>query len=551
MPKPKSCSICFWPPPPAIAPIAAAAANIFANQAKRVVVPVGSTLVPILVLMTSTSISTVEILRTLKTTPAFICALKGVATVIIPVSGLKDEAPLSSREASPSPIADLFAGSPTSNSIKLTWTSAGDDAETGKATEYDIRYSTSPIDLTNWSQAKKCSPTPNPQNALTSEEYTVTGLYPVTDYYFVLKVADEIPNWSPMSNIATATTGESVDFTCPSTILDLFAGTPTANSITLTWTAPGDDNYVGTADQYDIRFSTEIISPSEWDTYVALPNAPTPSISGSNEEFIVTNLVPNTSYAFAIKSADEVLNWSSMSNMAGERTAPESGRGNIIDEFVSPVSSYTLDMAGTGSSLWIINKTGDTVYNVNLSDGTLNNKFNFAPDENTNLQGVAFDGTYLWLATSSNIYKIDPTDGNQLGQFRYSQIIESVSGLAWGDGKLWMAGPFVDRAYEIDTDRAILDGHSDSSITNQVIFSDPLSFRGIMHFEDGLFISSWTNSETATVYEYDPVSGNMRQQFNIIEFNQEQHNPIEGGLANDGTYFYTGGDNFRILKLRY
>jgi hypothetical protein len=155
------------------------------------------------------------------------------------------------------------------------------------------------------------------------------------------------------------------------------------------------------------------------------------------------------------------------------------------------------------------------------------------------------------LATSSNIYKIDAADGNQLGQFRYSHIIESVSGLAWGDGKLWMAGPFADKAYEIDTDRAILDGYLDSSITNQVIFTNPLSFRGIMHFEDGLFILSWTNSETATVYEYDPVSGNMRQQFNIIEFNQEQHNPIQGGLANDGTYFYTGGDNFRILKLRY
>lgn len=450
----------------------------------------------------------------------------------------------------PSQIDDLFAGSPTSNTIKLTWTSSGDDAQTGKATEYDIRYSTSPINLINWSQAIKCSPTPNPQSALNAEEYVVTGLSVETDYYFALKAADEISNWSPLSNMAMATTGEAEDYSSPSAISDLFAGSATPNSITLTWTAPGDDNYAGTAAQYDIRISTEYISPYEWETYVAFPNALTPSISGSDEEYIVTNLVPNTIYYFAIKSADEVLNWSDMSNMAGERTAVESGRGNIMGEFGSPVSSYTLDIASTGSSLWIINQTGDTVYNVNLSDGTLNNKLNFAPDENTNLQGVAFDGTYLWLATSSDICKIDPNNGNQLSQFRHNQIIGSITGLAWGEGKLWMTGPLMDKAYEIDTDRAILDGHSDSSITNQVIYSETRLFRGIMYFEGGLFISTWSNSESATVREYDPFSGEIRQQFQIKE-SDPMHNPIQGGLATDGTYFYTGGDNFRILKLRY
>ncbi|MCP4633764.1 MAG: hypothetical protein GY855_12625, partial [candidate division Zixibacteria bacterium] len=451
----------------------------------------------------------------------------------------------------PSGINDLSAENSTFNSISLSWTSTGDDAEFGKASEYDVRYLKSPIDITNWSLATKCSPTPNPRNSGNREEYNVTGLSPVTKYYFAVKVGDEVPNWSPISNIVSYTTNEVVDVIPPSAVNDLFAGTPTANSMTLTWTAPGDDDYIGKATKYDIRVSTEYISTYEWNTYVACPNVPTPSTSGNNEEYIVTNLVPNTIYYFAIKSADEVLNWSDMSNMAGERTSAESGRGDIIDEFPSPTSSYCLDMAATLSSLWIIDHSDDTVYNVNLSDGTLNNKFNFAPNEWTNLQGITYDGNYLWIATRSDIHKVNPENGNSLGQFNYDQTIGLITGLTWGDGKLWLAGPFIDKAYEIDTDRALIDGDLDSSVTNQVSFADPSLFRGIMFYDDGLFISSWTTSESATVYEYDPSSGDIRQQFQIKEYAPTQRNPIQGGLATDGTNFYTGGDNLRILKIRY
>lgn len=451
----------------------------------------------------------------------------------------------------PSPIVDLTVGEPTSNSIRLRWTSTGDDELIGKASEYDIRYLTSPIDLTNWSLATPCFPTPNPPDAGYSHDYLVNGLSPDTDYYFAIKVADEVPNWSPISNIAAATTEKVVDVIRPSSISDFFAGSPTENSMTLTWTAPGDDSYEGTATQYDIRFSTEHLSPYQWETYVACPNVPTPGRSGSNEEYIVSNLVPNTIYLFAIKSADEVLNWSDMSNVAAEMTTAESGRGNIINDFSSPVSSFTLDLAGTGSSLWVIDHFSDTIYNVDLTDGALINKYSFTPDEWTNLQGVAFDGVNLWVATQNYIYKLNPENGNSLGQFRYDQTIGMVTGLTWGDGKLWLAGPFVDKAYEIDVDHALLDGYSDSSITNQVVFSNSSLFRGIMYFEGGLFISIWTDSESATVYEFDPFSGNIRQQFQIKEFNQTLHNPIQGGLATDGTYFYTGGDNLRILTIRY
>ena len=39
-----------------------------------------------------------------------------------------------------------------------------------------------------------------PKSAGQPETLTVTGLTPSTTYYFALKIADEIPNWSALSN---------------------------------------------------------------------------------------------------------------------------------------------------------------------------------------------------------------------------------------------------------------------------------------------------------------------------------------------------------------
>src|SRR5690242_17292972 len=40
----------------------------------------------------------------------------------------------------------------TATAATLTWTAPGDDANTGQASSYDLRYSTSPITASNFSQ---------------------------------------------------------------------------------------------------------------------------------------------------------------------------------------------------------------------------------------------------------------------------------------------------------------------------------------------------------------------------------------------------------------
>lgn len=114
---------------------------------------------------------------------------------------------------SPADVTDLAASTGTSNgTVDLTWTAPGDDGNTGTATTYDVRYqlaSLGPLDTeAEWDAASQATGEPDPQPAGSTENFTVTGLTPGTAYYFALKTADEVPNWSGLSNSDSATAAE-------------------------------------------------------------------------------------------------------------------------------------------------------------------------------------------------------------------------------------------------------------------------------------------------------------------------------------------------------
>ena len=216
---------------------------------------------------------------------------------------------------------DVYAQGSTDSSVTLTWTAPGDDGSVGTASLYDLRYSLSPINAGNFNSATAVSGVPAPQAAGANESFTVSGLTPNTTYYFAIKTADENNNWSTISNIVSrATSQESY---APSIVADLSAGSATESSITLAWTAPGDDGSVGTASQYDIRYSTSPITGANWASATQVSGEPTPQVAGSSESFVVTGLTAGTTYYFAIMTADEVPNWSGLSNVVGHSTASD------------------------------------------------------------------------------------------------------------------------------------------------------------------------------------------------------------------------------------
>jgi phosphodiesterase/alkaline phosphatase D-like protein len=239
----------------------------------------------------------------------------------------------------PAAIADLAAGTVTSATVALTWTAPGDDGSTGTATTYDIRYSTSAITSANWASATQVTGETAPKVAGSAETFTVSGLSPSTTYYFAIETADEVPNWSTLSNVANKAT--SAETTPPSAIANLGASNETSTSVTLSWTAPGDDGSVGTAAQYDVRYSTATITAANFSSATRVTTAPTPKTAGSTESFIVTGLGSNTTYYFAVKTADEVPNWSSISNVVNRTTLVEQTPPAAITNLAASSSGQT------------------------------------------------------------------------------------------------------------------------------------------------------------------------------------------------------------------
>ncbi len=109
-----------------------------------------------------------------------------------------------------------------------------------------------------------------------------------------------------------------IDTTPPASIADLATTGPVDSTVTLIWTAPGDNGNTGTAYCYDIRYSTlelgTVPDSIWWADADTVSGEPTPSPAGSKDSCMVTDLSLDTTYYFAMKTADEVFNWSGLSN---------------------------------------------------------------------------------------------------------------------------------------------------------------------------------------------------------------------------------------------
>ena len=264
--------------------------------------------------------------------------------------------------------ADLATVDSSSTSVNLIWTAPGDDGPNGVATQYDIRYSLSMINESNWSSVNQASGETSPQPAGTPESFTVSNLIPATTYYFAIKSADEANNWSSMSNVVSKTT--TANQIPPSNVANLLAANPTSSSLYLSWTAPGADSNQGTASQYDIRYSTLNISDANWGGATQIHYEPTPLPAGAQQNITINGLSSSTTYYFAIKTADESLNWSGLSNIANGVTQPgqdQTAPGAILDLLIAQISGSSVTLSWTAPGDDAYGGTA-TVYDIRALD---------------------------------------------------------------------------------------------------------------------------------------------------------------------------------------
>jgi hypothetical protein len=106
------------------------------------------------------------------------------------------------------------------------------------------------------------------------------------------------------------------DTTPPAAVADLAVAGVSSGTVTLAWTAPGDDGSDGTAAAYDLRYTTAgaITADDAFNAAARAQGVPAPQIAGAAETFTIIGLMPGTTYFFAIKTADAAGNVSGLSN---------------------------------------------------------------------------------------------------------------------------------------------------------------------------------------------------------------------------------------------
>ena len=119
----------------------------------------------------------------------------------------------------PDAVVDLVAQSAALGALSLTWTAVGDDAGgvdcsgAGKASVYDVRYSTSPIQSdADFDAATPAVGEPEPGSCGATETFCLGALDPGLVYDVALRVEDEAGNVSGLSNVAVAAAGDMLGF---------------------------------------------------------------------------------------------------------------------------------------------------------------------------------------------------------------------------------------------------------------------------------------------------------------------------------------------------
>ena len=153
----------------------------------------------------------------------------------------------------------------------------------------------------------------------------------------------------------------SADVTPPNPT-DTLAVTPIRwDAVELVWNAPSDSGIERPVDNYEIRYSETPFDEASWQSASLFPSDVAPLEVGAQQNLVITDLQPATTYYFAIRSFDEQENPSPISNLAQATTLTLPQITLSSDSL-----SYSLNEGQTSTSSLLIGNTGGSPLNFNL-----------------------------------------------------------------------------------------------------------------------------------------------------------------------------------------
>lgn len=177
--------------------------------------------------------------------------------------------------------------------------------------------------------------------------YSDTGVAANSTYAYRLRAVNAGGS-AATAPVSVTTPPAPPDGTPPAAVTTLQATGSTASTLTLGWTAVGDDGLSGTAAVYDLRYSTAPITAGSFAGATPAAGVPAPRPAGQGETFAVGGLQPGTTYYFALRVADEAGNWSDLSNVISAATQPAGAALVELTLAAGQMSAATTTATATG-----------------------------------------------------------------------------------------------------------------------------------------------------------------------------------------------------------
>ena len=190
---------------------------------------------------------------------------------------------------------------------------------------------------------------------LTSHFQVLTSLLPSTTYHYRVK-SKNAAGLEAVSGDLTFTTASPPDTTPPFQITNLASSNITSNSVTLTWSAPGDNQNTSS---YEIRYGNTPITSQNFSSQTLLQNPPLPKAPGLSESITIGSLLPSSTYHFAIRSKDNAGNASVLSNIISITTLPASVIRDILPPSLSGIAHSSI-ATSSARIIWQTNEAADS-----------------------------------------------------------------------------------------------------------------------------------------------------------------------------------------------
>ena len=211
----------------------------------------------------------------------------------------------------PNSIGDLSAGAASTHDVTLRWTAPLDPGSSGpRAARYDVRVSTTPLDATNFAAAPALGGVPSPSAPGSAEQMTISTLTENADNWIALRGQDSDGNWGAISNVIDVRTQNDA----PAAVADLSVQAVSDSTLTLDWTASGDDGRIGRPSYYRVRYSETPLDSAGFAAAKLGEDVPATATGGQREQHLLRGMPHGRRVWVAMRAVDAANNVSALSN---------------------------------------------------------------------------------------------------------------------------------------------------------------------------------------------------------------------------------------------